>query len=157
MKIKFASAFALLAVAPIAFAGGKAAYPSEKIAGFVVEKLDLNSLPSELRPKKVKGQKTLADYGYSTQKVDEKEAIVGAPGNAPELSFKVLDATSSGIQVCVSIPEQDGAAPKTQSVVLLKRKNPNDLLKSRESSREFPSCPTVGVTSYGPDYNSNMN
>jgi hypothetical protein len=153
MKIKFASAFALLAVAPIAFAGGKAAYPNEKIAGFVLEKLDLNSLPSELRPKKVKGQKTLADYGYSAQKMDEKEAVLDSQSGAPQLSFKVLDSTPSGIHVCVSIVEQDGATPKTQTVVLLKRKNPTDLLKSRASFREFSSCPIVGMTSSPADYN----
>jgi anti-sigma regulatory factor (Ser/Thr protein kinase) len=33
---------------------------------------------------------------------------------------------------------------KAQSVLLLKKKNPNALLKGRESFREFAACPVIG-------------
>jgi len=70
------------------------------------------------------------------------------------LAIKVLDQKSSGIYVCVTEPGENGADPKTQSVVLLKRKNPNTLLKGRESFREFAACPVIGgsdleTNSYG--------
>jgi hypothetical protein len=60
------------------------------------------------------------------------------------LSIKVLDQRSSGIYVCVAEPGQNGGEAKTQSVVLLKMKDPNSLLKGRESFREFASCPVIG-------------
>jgi hypothetical protein len=60
-KIEVILAVSALAYAPLALAGGRAAYPSEKVAAFVVEKLDATSLPSAIRPRKEKGKKTLAD------------------------------------------------------------------------------------------------
>jgi len=44
-------------------------------------------------------------------------------------AIKVLDQKSSGIYVCVAEPGENGGETKTQSVVLLKRKNPTALLK----------------------------
>ena len=109
----------------------------------MVEKLDLTSLPSEFRPKKEKGKKTLADYGFTAQRTDENEAIVEA-GGVRRLAIKVLDQKSSGIYVCVTEPGENGGDTKAQSVVLLKRKTPNTLLKGRESFREFAACPAIG-------------
>jgi hypothetical protein len=60
------------------------------------------------------------------------------------LAIKILDQTFSGIYVCVTEPGENGADPKAQSVVLLKRKNPNALLEGRESFREFAACPVIG-------------
>ena len=54
MKTKVLLAVAALSYAPLLMAGNEAAYPKEKVAAFVVEKLDLTSLPSEFRPKKEK-------------------------------------------------------------------------------------------------------
>jgi hypothetical protein len=144
MKTKVLLAVAALSYSPLVMAGNEAAYPKEKVAAFVVEKLDLTSLPSEFRPKKEKGKKTLADYGFTAQKVDETEAIIESAGVVGRLEIKVLDEKSSGIYVCVTEPGENGGDPKAQSVVLLKRKNPNALLKGHESLREFAACPAIG-------------
>ena len=144
MKIKVMFAVAALACAPLAIAEPKLTYPREKVAAFVVEKLDVTSLPSAVRPKKEKGKKTFADYGYTAQKVEENEAVMAAMDGARRLSIKVLDLKPSGIYVCVAESGQNGGETKTQSVVLLKMKDPNALLKGRESFREFASCPAIG-------------
>jgi hypothetical protein len=77
MKMKTKAAFAIVALsyAPLGVAGNKAEYPNEKVPEFVTEKLDVTSLPSAFRPKKEKGKKTLADYGFTVQTVDETEAV----------------------------------------------------------------------------------
>jgi hypothetical protein len=154
MKIKLLLLVVALSYAPLVVAGDEAAYPREKVAAFVVEKLDLTSLPSAFRPKKEKGKKTFADYGFTAQTVNENEAVIEAAGGAKRLAIKVLDQKPSGIYVCVAEPGQNGSQAKTQSVLLLKRKDSNALLKGRESSREFAACPVIGgsdstATSYG--------
>jgi hypothetical protein len=154
MKTKVLLAFVALSFAPLVVAGNEAAYPKEKVAAFVVEKLDLTSLPSTFRPKKEKGKKTLADYGFTAQRTDENEAIIEGTGGVRRLAIKVLDQKSSGIYVCIAEPAESGSETKAQSVVLLKRKNPNALLKGRESFREFAACPVIGgsdsaTNSYG--------
>ena len=147
MKTKVLLAVVALSYSPLVVAGNEAAYPKENVAAFVVEKLDLTSLPSEFRPKKEKGKKTVADYGFTAQKIDENEAIIEA-GGARRLAIQVLDQNSSGIYVCVTEPGDKGGYTKTQSVVLLKRKDPNSLLKGRESFREFAACPVIGRSDY---------
>ena len=144
MKTKVLLAIVALSYAPVAFGGNDAEYPSAKVAEFVVAKLDVNSLPSVFRPKKEKGKRTFTDYGFTAQTVDESEAIVEAPGPSRRLAIKVLDRRSSGIYVCVAEMGQNGSEPKTQTVVLLKRKDPNALLKGRESFREYAACPVIG-------------
>jgi len=144
MKTKVLLAVVALSYSPVVMAGNGAAYPKEKVAAFVVEKLDLTSLPSEFRPKKEKGKKTLEDYGFTAQRIDENEAIIEAAGGVRRLAIKVLDQKSSGIYVCVTEPGENGSDTKAQSVVLLKRKNPNALLKGQESLREFAACPAIG-------------
>jgi hypothetical protein len=156
MKTKVLLAIVALSYAQVAVGGNDAAYPSEKVAEFVVAKLDVNSLPSEFRLKKEKGKRTLADYGFTAQRVDETEALVEGPGASRRLAIKVLDRRSSGIYVCVAEMEQNGSEPKTQTVVVLKRKDPNALLKGRESFREYAACPVIGSSdstadSYGGD------
>jgi hypothetical protein len=143
MKTKVLLAVVALSYAPLVVAGNEAAYPKEKVAAFVVEKLDLTSLPSAFRPKKEKGKKTFADYGFTPQRMDENEAIIEGTGGVRRLAIKVLDQKSSGIYVCVAEPRENGAETKAQTVVLLKRKNPNALLKERESFREFAACPVI--------------
>src|SRR6266446_8707662 len=154
MKTEVLLAIVALSYMPLVVAGDEAAYPKEKVAAFVVEKLDLTSLPSALRPKKEKGKKTLEDYGFTAQRMDENEAIIEGTGGVRRLAIKVLDQKSSGIYVCIAEPGESGGATKAQSVVLLKRKNPNALLKGRESFREFAACPVIGgsdsaTNSYG--------
>jgi hypothetical protein len=72
----------VLSCALLATAGDKAACPTENVAQFVLERLDVTSLPSAFRPKKEKAKKTSADYGFSSQKVDENHAIIEAAGGA---------------------------------------------------------------------------
>ncbi len=152
MKTKVLLAVAALSYSPLVVAGNEAAYPKEKVAAFVVEKLDLTSLPSEFRPKKEKGKKTLEDYGFTAQRIDENEAIIEAAGGVRRLAIKVLDQKSSGIYVCVAEPGENGGDTKAQSVVLLKRKNPNALLKGRESFREFAACPVIGGSDFATNF-----
>jgi len=144
MKTNVLLAVVALSYAPLGVAGNKAEYPSEKVAEFVIDKLDVTSLPSAFRPKKEKGKKTFADYGFTVQKVDENEAVIEAVGGVKKLSIKVLDQKSSGIYVCVAEPGETGGQPKAQSVLLLKRNEPRALLKGRESFQEFAACPVIG-------------
>ena len=71
MKTKVLLAIVALSYAPVAVGGNDAEYPSEKVAEFVVAKLDVTSLPSVFRLTKVKGKKTFADYGFTAQRMDE--------------------------------------------------------------------------------------
>ncbi len=151
MNTKLLSLVVALSYAPLVVAGDEVAYPKENVAAFVVEKLDLTSLPSAFRPKKEKGKKTFADYGFTAQTVNENEAVVEAAGGGTRLALKVLDQKSSGIYVCVAEPGENGSKAKTQSVLLLKRKDSKALLKGRESFREFAACPAIG----GSDSSSN--
>jgi hypothetical protein len=151
MKTKLLLLVVALSYAPLVVAGDEAVYPKENVAAFVVEKLDLTSLPSALRPKKEKGKKTFADYGFTTQTVNENEVVIEAAGGVRRLAIKVLDQKSSGIYVCVLEPGENGAQAKTQSVIRLKRKDSNALLKGRETFREFAACPVIG----GSDSSSN--
>jgi hypothetical protein len=144
MKTKVVLAIVALSYAPLGVAGNKAEYPNEKVAEFVIEKLDVTSLPSTFRPKKEKGKKTFADYGFSAQTVLENEAVIEAAGGVKRLAIKILDQKSSGIYVCVAEPGEKGGQAKTQSVLLLKRNDPSALLKGRESFREFAACPVIG-------------
>jgi hypothetical protein len=154
MKSKVLLAVVALSYAPLVMAGDKAAYPNEKVAAFVAEKLDVTSLPSTFRPKKEKGKKTFADYGFTVQTVGENEAVIATAAGVKRLAIKVLDRKSSGIFVCLAEPGENGDPAKTQSVVLLKRKDATALLKGRESWREFAACPVIGgsdstANSYG--------
>jgi hypothetical protein len=154
MKTKVLLAVIALSYAPLGVAGNKADYPTEKVAAFVIEKLDVTSLPSAFRPKKEKGKKTFADYGFTAQTVGENEALIEAAGGMRRLAIKVLDQKSSGIFVCVAEPGENGGPAKTQTVLVLKRNDPSALLKGRESFREFDACPVIGgsdstASSYG--------
>ena len=151
MKTKLLLALVALSYAPLVVAGDEAAYPKENVATFVVEKLDLTSLPSAFRPKKEKGKKTLADYGFTAQTVNQNEAVIEAAGGVKKLAIKVLEQKPSGIYVCVAEPGGNGSQAKTQSVIFMKRKDSNALLKGRESFREFAACPVIG----GSDSSSN--
>jgi hypothetical protein len=151
MKTKVVLALAALSYTPITMAGDKDVYPRERVAEFIVEKLDVTSLPAALRPKKEKGKKTFADYRFTAQGMDEGETIIQAGGGTRKLSIKVLDQRSSGIYVCITELGQIAGQTKVQSVVLLKRNDSISLLKGRESWREFASCPVVGAAEMYPE------
>ena len=62
----------VLTCVSLALARNDAAYPTEKVAEFLVQKLDVTTLPPEIQPKPEKGKKTFDDYGYVTRKLDER-------------------------------------------------------------------------------------
>jgi len=115
MKTKVLLAIVALSYAPLVVAGDEAAYPKEKVAAFVVEKLDLTSLPSAFRPKKEKGKKTFADYGFTAQRMDENEAIIEAADGVRRLAIKVLDEKSSGSTCALRNPEKTGARQRRRA------------------------------------------
>jgi hypothetical protein len=143
--MKMMMGVALLACVPVAVAGSHYDYPKSQLAEFVVEKLDVTSIPSQLRPKTVHGKKTLGDYGYSTLKVDETEALVKAPQGSSQIAISVLGQSESGIYVCVN-GGQGASGGRVQRVLLLRAKNADGLLKGREASKEFDACPVIGAT-----------
>src|SRR5437879_4081631 len=145
MKNKILLALLALSCAPLVMGRTKAAYPSENVATFVVDKLDLTSLPSAFRPKKEKGKKTLADYGFQSQTVDENNARFTAPGGAKTLAITVLEHNSGGIYVCLAGSVPNGDQVKTQSVIRLKWKDSDELLKGSATFREFAACSAVGA------------
>jgi hypothetical protein len=143
MKL-FCGLLALVCV-PMAVAGNNVAYPKERVAEFVVEKLDITVLPSTLRPKPEKKKKTFAEYGYGTRQLNEKEALVEAASGGSQIDIKILEQETSGIYVCVEGPAKNVSGGQIQRVFLLKLKNARGLLKGRESSKEFDGCPVIGI------------
>ena len=69
----------VLACVPLVIAGNDTAYPTEKLASFVLEKVDVTTLPSAIRPKRAKGKKTFGDYGYVARELGEKKALLDPP------------------------------------------------------------------------------
>ena len=132
----------VLACAPLLLLGNDAVYPTEKIAAFVFEKVDVTTLPSAIRPKPVKGKKTFGDYAYVARELDEKKALLDPPQGTPQVSIDVLEAQKSGIYVCVNSQSAGESHGRFQRVLLLKLKN--GLLKGRETWKEFDSCPVIG-------------
>ena len=142
IRIKLTLAAAMLAYMPWAIADEKASYPTERVATFVVDNLDVTSLPSVFRTKKEEGKKTFADYGYTTQNLDDTKTLE-ALSVGHLLLIRVLEESPSGIYACVAKVAQDESNPTAQNVILIKRKESNALLKGSESSREFASCPRI--------------
>ena len=131
MKIKVLLAVLFLSYVPLCLAGNKAEYPNEKIAKFVIDKLDVTSLPPGFGPRKAKGRKTIADYGFTAQTYNDNEAVMEGDG-LKKFAIKILDENSSGIYACIGAPGVNESGTKTQSVILLRMKDSNALLKGRE-------------------------
>ena|ERR1700731_981629 len=135
-----------LATASVAVANNTASYPKGEVTKFVVEKLDVTTLPSGMRPKRDHNKKTFSDYGYMTSSLDENQAVVATP-EGTQINIKLLEQKSSEVYVCVAGPGGDGSS-KIQRVFLVKLKNSGSLLKGRESWREFDGCPVIGGTDH---------
>jgi hypothetical protein len=134
----------ILASASVAMARNSApAYPTAKVAEFVVEKLDATTIPYEIRPKKEKGKKTFSDYGYATRQADEKEALVEAT-TGRQVAIRVLAQEESGIYVCIDGTGKNASDERIQRVLLLQWKGQDGLLKGRESAKDFGSCQAMG-------------
>ena len=145
MKVKnVLVALVALSCVPLGSARNKSAYPDENVAQFVVDKLDLTSLPSAFRPKREKGKKTLLDYGFQSRNVHENDAVITDANGANTLSLKVLGHTSTGIFVCIAQVGAKADTPASESVVLLKWNDSEGSLKVHASFREFAECPAIG-------------
>lgn len=144
MKLKLG--MLILACAPLAVAATRYSYPTANVGAFVVEKLDLRSVPPTIRPKPAKGKKTFSDYAYVTQKVDDKVAVLSSPQGDWQIAVAILEESQSGIYVCVSGQSQGRNGSLVQRVLLLRTNNSNGLLQGREASKEFGGCPVIGGT-----------
>jgi len=136
-----------LACVPVALAKDNAAYPTEKVAEFVIQKLDVAALPASIRPKRDKSKKTFSDYGFVTRQLGEKDARIEAASGDSQINIRVLEQDSAGIFVCIEARNQAASNGPIQRVFLLKLKNTTGLLKGRESWKEFDSCPVIGGAS----------
>jgi hypothetical protein len=136
---------AALTFTSVALAKSNVPYPSEKVAEFVVEKLDVTTLPSAIRPKHEKAKKTFSDYGYVARQLDEREAIIEATPSGQQIDIRVLQQEPAGIYVCVAGSEKNASKEHIQRVLFLKLKDADGLLKGRESIREFTDCPVIGA------------
>ena len=134
----------VLTCTPLLLAGNEAAYPTEKIASFVFEKVDVTTLPAAIRPKPVKGKKTFGDYGYVARELDEKKALLDPPQGASQISIEILEAEKSGIYVCLNSLSAKKGTGRFQRAFLLKMKSADGLLKGRETWKEFDNCPVIG-------------
>jgi hypothetical protein len=112
----------------------------------VVEKLDVTTLPSGIRPKRDHNKKTFSDYGYMTSSLDENQAVVATP-EGTRINIKLLEQKSSEVYVCVAGPGENGSS-KIQRVFRVKLKDSGSLLKGRESWKEFDACPVMGGTDH---------
>ena len=136
-----------LATASVAVANNTAPYPKREVTKFVVEKLDVTTLPSGIRPKRDHNKKTFSDYGYMTSSLDENQAVVATPAGT-QINIKLLEQKSSEAYVCVAAPGGNASSGKIQRVFLVKLKNSDSLLKGRESWKEFDACPVMGGTDH---------
>src|ERR1700686_2919264 len=118
--MKLMSGIFLLMCLPLAVAKSNEAYPKEKIAEFVLEKLDVTSIPSPIGPKREKGKKTFGDYGYVTSKLDESQALIEGP--QARIAINILEENKSGIYVCFNAQAQKQGSGQIQRVLLLKLK-----------------------------------
>jgi hypothetical protein len=134
-----------LACVPAALAANNVPYPKENVAEFVVEKLDITTLPSAIRPKPEKSKKTFGDYGYVARQLDDKEGVMEAAPQGSPINIRILEQKSSGIYVCVQGQSKNADSGQIQVVYLLKLKKATGLLKGGESWKEFDGCPAIGV------------
>ena len=136
-----------LATASVAVANNTASNPKGEVTKFVVEKLDVTTLPSGIRPKRDHNKKTFSDYGYMTSSLDENQAVVATP-EGTQINIKLLEQKSSKVYVCVAAPSGNASSGKIQRVFLVTLKNSGSLLKGRESWKEFDACPVMGGTDH---------
>ena len=134
-----------LACGSATLAGNGVPYPKENVAEFVVERLDVTTLPSTIRPKPEKRKKTFGDYGFTTLRPGEKGGLVEAMPGGLRIHIRILEQKTSGIYVCVEREDKDASNERVQDVVLLRWKEANGLLKGTRTFKEFEGCPVVGT------------
>ena len=142
--MKILPAVLMLACAPLAVGNSNPGYPGGKLARFVLEKLDVTTLPQELRPGHAKGKKTLEQYSFVPVAITESEAVLRNAAGPSEIVIRILEQRGSGIYVCARHRQNGTSNADFQRVLLLEQKGANGLLKGKESYREFASCPDIG-------------
>jgi hypothetical protein len=147
--MKMLSGVIFLATASVAVANNSASLPKEQVTKYVVEKLDVTTLPSGIRPKRDHDKKTFSDYGYVASSLGENQVVVASPtGTHINIKIKILEQKSSAIYVCVAGVDENARDRKIQRVFLLKAKNSGSLVKGRESWKEFDACPVIDGTDH---------
>lgn len=114
----------------VALARTNVPYPTEKMAEFVVDKLDVTTLPSAIRPKHEKAKKTFSDYSYVASQLGDKEAILETRPSGQQIDIKVLQQESAGIYVCLTGLESNA--------------NKEHIRISKAWQSDFISCATSG-------------
>jgi hypothetical protein len=145
--MKMLSGVIVLATASVAVANNSASLPKDQVTKYVVEKLDVTTLPSGIGPKRDHDKKTFSDYGYVTSSLDENQVMVASP-TGTHINIKILEQKSSAIYVCVAGVDENARDRKIQRVFLLKAKNSGRVVKGRESWKEFDACPVIGGTDH---------
>lgn len=113
---KILPAVLMLACAPLAVGNSNPGYPSGKLAQFVVEKLDVTTLPQELRPGQAKGKKTLEQYWFVPVAITESEAVLRNAAGPSEIVIRVLEQRASGIYVCARRRQKTALQMPTSNV-----------------------------------------
>jgi hypothetical protein len=136
-----------LATASVAMANKAPSIPKDEVTKYVVENLDVTTLPSGLRPKRDHEKKTFRDYGFVVSSLEESKAIVAAPAGT-RVNLTILQQKSTSLYVCVEGSASNAPGDQLQRVFLIKVKGASKLLRGRESWREFDGCPVIGGTDH---------
>lgn len=112
--MKVLSGLLLLAWMPLAVAKSEKAYPKEKIAEFVIEKLDVTSMPLAMRPKQEKGKKTFEDYGYVTGESTKRKPWLKTRRAARKLTSAYWKKTNPGFTCASIMGRRNRAAVKSR-------------------------------------------
>jgi hypothetical protein len=137
----------VLATASVAMANKTTSIPKDEVTKYVVENLDVTTLPSGLRPKRDHEKKTFRDYGFVVSSLEESKAIVATPAGT-RVNITILQEKSSEVYVCVAGSASSAPGDQLQRVFLIKVKGAGKLLRGRESWREFDGCPVIGGTDH---------
>jgi len=83
----------------------------QKIARQVIARLDVTSFPNSIGPRRQKGKKTFADYGFKRVTMTRNGAdLIQAFGDNDDwlMSIEVLRASSSEILICLQDKAENG-------------------------------------------------
>ena len=115
--MKIISGVLALATASVAMANKTASIPKDEVTKYVVENLDVTTLPSGLRPKRDHEKKTFRDYGFVVSSLEESKAIVATPAGT-RVNIAILQQKSSEVYVCVAGSASSAPGDQLQRVFL---------------------------------------
>lgn len=122
-------------------AGEAPRYPKDKLAQFVIDKLDVTSFGNSIGPRRESGKTSFRDYGVVARTVKDNEAHLEEADGNWNFYITILKRTDSGIYICF---EDRGAFPSTYHTVgplLLTRPDSKSLLKAAQTKAAFKNCP----------------